>query len=126
VLTGGRLTDEDAYAVSRFARDVLGTDNVDFRTAPQPDELAVLPLLAGTPASPTRRRAADVVVIAGLEPRRSCRSCTCAAQGLARTGSGSSSSDRCWARLEEIAWRGSPPRPVGRPPSPARRSPTGR
>ncbi|MDP9406267.1 MAG: 2Fe-2S iron-sulfur cluster-binding protein, partial [Actinomycetota bacterium] len=26
VLTGGRLTDEDAYALSRFARDVLGTD----------------------------------------------------------------------------------------------------
>jgi NADH-quinone oxidoreductase subunit G len=34
VITGGRLTDEDAYAVSRYARDVLGTDNVDFRLAP--------------------------------------------------------------------------------------------
>src|SRR5438552_2825036 len=31
VLTGGRLTVEDAYAYSKFARVVLGTNDVDFR-----------------------------------------------------------------------------------------------
>lgn len=32
VITGGRLTLEDAYAYSKFARVVLGTNDVDFRT----------------------------------------------------------------------------------------------
>lgn len=32
VITGGRLTLEDAYAYSKFARVVLGTNNIDFRT----------------------------------------------------------------------------------------------
>ena len=31
VLTGGRLTLEDAYAYAKFARVALGTDDVDFR-----------------------------------------------------------------------------------------------
>ncbi len=31
VLTGGRLTSEDAYAYAQFARAVLGTNDVDFR-----------------------------------------------------------------------------------------------
>uniref|UniRef100_UPI000DF7C665 NADH-quinone oxidoreductase subunit G n=1 Tax=Desertihabitans aurantiacus TaxID=2282477 RepID=UPI000DF7C665 len=34
VLTGGRLTLEDAYGYSRFARTVLGTDDIDFRARP--------------------------------------------------------------------------------------------
>ncbi|WP_216388478.1 NADH-quinone oxidoreductase subunit G [Arcanobacterium phocae] len=32
VITGGRLTLEDAYAYSKFARVVLGTNDIDFRT----------------------------------------------------------------------------------------------
>ena len=32
VLTGGRLTLEDAYAYSKFARVALGTNDIDFRT----------------------------------------------------------------------------------------------
>ncbi|HUG85002.1 MAG TPA: NADH-quinone oxidoreductase subunit G [Euzebya sp.] len=69
VLTGGRLTDEDAYAVSRFARDVVGTDHVDFRTDPQADDLAVLPLLAGdTTVTNAVVEAAPTVLIAGLDP----------------------------------------------------------
>jgi NADH-quinone oxidoreductase subunit G len=31
LLTGGRLTAEDAYAYSKFARHTLGTNNIDFR-----------------------------------------------------------------------------------------------
>lgn len=34
VLTGGRLTVEDAYGYSKFARAVLGTNNIDFRSRP--------------------------------------------------------------------------------------------
>ncbi len=32
VITGGRLTIEDSYAYSKFARVVLGTNDIDFRT----------------------------------------------------------------------------------------------
>jgi NADH-quinone oxidoreductase subunit G len=38
VLTGGRLTVEDAYAYSKFARLVLGTNDIDFRARPQSAE----------------------------------------------------------------------------------------
>ena len=70
VITGGRLTDEDSYAVSRFARDVLGTDNVDFRLHPRTsEERDVLGAVAGT-MGPTYDdvEAAPVVVVAGLDP----------------------------------------------------------
>ena len=69
VLTGGRLTDEDAYAVSRYAREVLGTDHVDFRTDPRGDEeVAFLAAVAST-AGPTYAdvEAAPVIVVAGLD-----------------------------------------------------------
>ena len=69
VITGGRITDEDAYALSRFARGVLGTDNVDFRLAPRThDERPVLAALSGTAgvtyADVERAR---VIVLAGLD-----------------------------------------------------------
>ncbi len=40
VLTGGRLTIEDAYAYAKFARVVLGTNNIDFRARPHSAEEA--------------------------------------------------------------------------------------
>ena len=33
ILTGGRLTDEDSYALSKLARTVLHTDDLDHRRA---------------------------------------------------------------------------------------------
>ncbi len=71
VLTGGRLTDEDAYAVSRYARDVLGTDNVDFRLAPRTDEERdVLAAVSGTRSATYEDvENADVVVVAGLDAK---------------------------------------------------------
>lgn len=43
VLTGGRLTLEDAYGYSKFARAVLGTNSIDFRSRPAgADEAAFL------------------------------------------------------------------------------------
>ncbi len=40
VLAGGRHTAEDAYALSKFARGVLGTDDIDFRARPHSAEEA--------------------------------------------------------------------------------------
>ncbi len=40
VLTGGRLTLENAYGYSKFARTVLGTNNIDFRSRQASDEEA--------------------------------------------------------------------------------------
>ncbi len=34
MLTGGRLTVEDAYAYAKFARVVLRTNDIDFRARP--------------------------------------------------------------------------------------------
>ncbi|MGH3871916.1 MAG: NADH-quinone oxidoreductase subunit G [Pseudonocardiaceae bacterium] len=43
VLTGGRLTVEDAYAYAKFARVALGTHDIDFRARPHSaEELAFL------------------------------------------------------------------------------------
>ncbi|GAB3645711.1 NADH-quinone oxidoreductase subunit G [Glycomyces tarimensis] len=38
VLTGGRLTVEDAYAYAKFARVALGTNDIDFRSRPHSTE----------------------------------------------------------------------------------------
>jgi NADH-quinone oxidoreductase subunit G len=50
VLTGGRLTLEDAYAYSKFARTVLQTNNIDFRSRPHSTEEAdfLAHVVAGT------------------------------------------------------------------------------
>ncbi|MGH8906301.1 MAG: NADH-quinone oxidoreductase subunit G [Egibacteraceae bacterium] len=71
VLTGGRLTDEDHFALARYARDVLVTDNVDFRMAPRTeDERPVFAAIAGSvTATYEDVEAAPVVVIAGLDPQ---------------------------------------------------------
>ncbi len=58
VLTGGRLTAEDAYAYAKFARVALGTNNVDFRTrAGSAEEDA---FLAGIAARPKHVTYADL------------------------------------------------------------------
>ena len=72
VLTGGRLTLENAFAYSKFARAVLGTNSIDFRTRPYgADE-------AGFLAAEVTSREIDVtftdlenaakVVLVGFEP----------------------------------------------------------
>jgi NADH-quinone oxidoreductase subunit G len=69
VLTGSRLADEDAHVVARYARTVLGTDDVDFRTrfapASETDELTAL--LPRTTATYADVEAAPVIVVAGLD-----------------------------------------------------------
>ncbi|MEP6851279.1 MAG: NADH-quinone oxidoreductase subunit G [bacterium] len=75
VLPGGRLTEEDAYAYAKFARVVLGTNDVDFRSRPGSDEeLAFLGarVAATSPLSGAVTYAdlenAPMVLLAGFEP----------------------------------------------------------
>ncbi|MBC2932694.1 NADH-quinone oxidoreductase subunit G [Nocardioides sp. zg-1228] len=71
VLTGGRLTAEDAYAYAKFARVSLGTNDIDFRARPHSAEeaafLASHVALAGD-VTYADLEAAPVVVLLGLEP----------------------------------------------------------
>ena len=74
VLTGGRLTLETAYAYSRFARTVLGTNSIDFRARPYGAEEA--DFLAGEvvgrsvddSVTYTDLEQAKQVVLVGFEP----------------------------------------------------------
>jgi NADH-quinone oxidoreductase subunit G len=75
VLTGGRLTVEDAYAYAKFARVALFTNDIDFRARPLSTEETEF--LASRVAGQTDVTYADIekapaVVIAGLEPEEEC------------------------------------------------------
>jgi NADH-quinone oxidoreductase subunit G len=70
VLAGGRLTHEDAYGYSKFARVALNTNDIDFRARPHSNEerdflAAVLPELTTTYADIDK---ADQVVLLSFEP----------------------------------------------------------
>ncbi|MGL4177142.1 MAG: NADH-quinone oxidoreductase subunit G [Dermatophilaceae bacterium] len=75
VLTGGRVSAEDAYAYGKFARTVLGTNDVDFRARPHSAEETAF--LASTVVSTTPDdgavtyadlEAAGSVLLVGFEP----------------------------------------------------------
>jgi NADH-quinone oxidoreductase subunit G len=72
VLVGGRATVEDAYAYSKFARIVLGTNDIDFRSRPHSDEeLAFLAAhVAGRPMTVTYAdlESSPAVLLVGFEP----------------------------------------------------------
>ena len=59
VLTGGRLTAEDSYAYSKFARVALGTNDIDFRARAHSAEEAEF-LAAHVAADRSGRRRGDV------------------------------------------------------------------
>ncbi|MBO0826488.1 MAG: NADH-quinone oxidoreductase subunit G, partial [Streptosporangiales bacterium] len=71
VLTGGRLTREDAYAYAKFARIALGTNDVDMRARPHSAEEAqfLAAHVAGTGLGVTYAdlERAPAVVLAGFE-----------------------------------------------------------
>ncbi|MFI7588016.1 NADH-quinone oxidoreductase subunit G [Spongisporangium articulatum] len=71
VLPGGRLTVEDSYAYSKFARVVLGTNDVDFRARPfsAEEEQFLGAHVAGTGLTVTFAdlEAASSVLLVGLE-----------------------------------------------------------
>jgi NADH-quinone oxidoreductase subunit G len=73
VLTGGRLTAEVAAAYARFARDVLGTEDIDCRaralSAEETGFLAGLPAhLEAAPVTYADLEQAKTVVLVGFEP----------------------------------------------------------
>jgi NADH-quinone oxidoreductase subunit G len=72
VLTGGRLTLEDAYAYSKFARIALGTNDIDFRARPHSSEETqfLAARVAGRPLtiSYSDLESAPAVLLAGFEP----------------------------------------------------------
>ncbi|MET3860976.1 NADH-quinone oxidoreductase subunit G [Dietzia sp. 2505] len=76
VLTGGRLTREDAYAYAKFARAVLRTDDIDFRARHQSSEEAEFLARQVVGRSPGGAGAvtyadletAPVVVLVGFDP----------------------------------------------------------
>ncbi|MRJ76082.1 NADH-quinone oxidoreductase subunit G [Aeromicrobium sp. SMF47] len=72
VLPGGRLTAEDAFAYSKFARTVLGTNDIDFRARAHSAEEAAF-LASHVAATQLVVRFADLerastVVLVGFEP----------------------------------------------------------
>ncbi len=72
VLVGGRVTWEDAYAYSKFARITLDTNDIDFRARPHSVEEAdfLASRIAGRPitVSYSDLESAPVVVLIGFEP----------------------------------------------------------
>ena len=72
VLTGGRLTQEDAYGYAKFARGVLGTDAIDFRARAYSDEEAqfLRAKVAGTRITTTYAalEQAPFVLLVAFEP----------------------------------------------------------
>ena len=70
VLTGGRVTTEDAYGYSKFARIALGTNDIDYRARVTSDEERDF-LVAHVAGSSTTYRdidSADHVALIALEP----------------------------------------------------------
>ena len=75
-LPGGRLTFEDAWAWSKFARTVLGSDNIDFRSreATEEERSFLASTVAGSGLGVTYsdlERAGQVLLVA-LEPEDEC------------------------------------------------------
>src|ERR1700727_2612519 len=72
VLPGGRLTVEDAYAYSKFARIVLGTNDIDFRARPHSSEETQFLAARGAGKLMQTRysdlESAPVVLLVGFEP----------------------------------------------------------
>ena len=75
VLVGGRVSSEDAYAYGKFARTVLGTNDVDFRARPhsaeEADFLASSVVATGPQGGAVTYadlETAKTVVLAGFEP----------------------------------------------------------
>ncbi|MEU8897391.1 NADH-quinone oxidoreductase subunit G [Nocardia sp. NPDC048505] len=72
VLVGGRVTEEDAYAYSKFTRIALGSNDIDFRSrthsAEEADFLAARVAGQGVTVDYDSLERAPIVLLAGLEP----------------------------------------------------------
>jgi NADH-quinone oxidoreductase subunit G len=75
VLTGGRLTVEDAYAYAKFARVALRTNDIDFRARPlstEETDFLASSVVDVTDITYTDVEQAPAVVVVGLEPEEEC------------------------------------------------------
>ncbi|MGC9668229.1 NADH-quinone oxidoreductase subunit G [Planosporangium sp. 12N6] len=75
VLTGGRLTVEDAYAYAKFTRLALGTNDIDFRARPVSDEETAFlasSVVGRVEVTYDEVETAPAAVIVGLEPEEEC------------------------------------------------------
>ncbi|MEV0130486.1 NADH-quinone oxidoreductase subunit G [Dactylosporangium sp. NPDC050688] len=75
VLTGGRLTVEDAFAYSKFARVALGTNDIDFRARPlsaEETEFLGSSVVGKVEVTYADIERAGAVVFVGLEPEEEC------------------------------------------------------
>jgi NADH-quinone oxidoreductase subunit G len=75
VLTGGRLTVEDAYAYAKFARIALRTNDIDFRARPlsiEETDFLASSVVDVTDVTYTDVEQAPAVVVVGLEPEEEC------------------------------------------------------
>jgi NADH-quinone oxidoreductase subunit G len=75
VLTGGRLTVEDAYAYAKFSRVALRTNDIDFRARPSSAEEAAFlasSVVDVTDVTYASVEAAPAAVVVGLEPEEEC------------------------------------------------------
>jgi NADH-quinone oxidoreductase subunit G len=70
VLTGGRVTVEDAYGYSKFARLALGTNDIDFRSrvATEEERAFIASNVIGNQTTYRDIDAADQVVLVAFEP----------------------------------------------------------
>ena len=75
-LPGGRLTFEDAWAWSKFARMVVGSDSIDFRSRPSSEEersfLASFVAGSGLEVTYADLESAGQVLLVALEPEDEC------------------------------------------------------
>jgi NADH-quinone oxidoreductase subunit G len=75
VLTGGRLTVEDSYAYAKFARVVLGTNDIDFRARPlsaEETQFLAAAVAGNRSVSYSDIDNAGAVVFVGIEPEEEC------------------------------------------------------
>ncbi len=71
VLVGGRVSAEDAYAYSKFARIALGTNDIDFRSRPhsvEEQDFLAARVAGRRDVAYADLEAAPLVVLAGFEP----------------------------------------------------------
>ncbi len=76
-LPGGHLTFEDAWAWSKFARTVVGSDSIDFRSrrASEEERSFLASYVAGSGLATSRTRdleSAGQVLLVALEPEDEC------------------------------------------------------
>lgn len=75
ILTGGRLTVEDAYAYAKFARVALRSNDIDFRARPlstEETEFLASTVVGGIDVTYADVEKAKAVVLVGLEPEEEC------------------------------------------------------